>query len=304
MTRTALILGASGRFGRAATDALTADGWTTRRFDRKRDDLNRAAEGADVIVMGANPPYHRWAAEVPALHSAVQAAALRAGARVVLPGNVYVFGPDQGPVWSDDTPHRAENPLGLIRRRLEAGYRDAGVPVLVLRSGDYLDTAPSGNWFDRLMVPALPRGVLRYPGPVDVPHAWAYLPDKARAMADLLALGDALPRFADIPFAGYTVTGADMGQALARVCGRPVAVRPFPWWQLHLLAPFMPVLRGSFEMRYLWSLPHSLDAAPLDRWLPGFSATPLDQALARAVAHLRLPAGPDRPRPDDAGWRG
>lgn len=287
MTQTALIIGATGRFGRAAAAALLAYGWQIRSFDRAKGQLDLAAAGAEVIVMAANPPYHRWAAEMPALHGAVQQAALRHGSTVILPGNVYVFGPHAGPVWSEVTPQRAENPLGLLRRQMEDSYRAAGVRTILLRAGDFLDTQPSGNWFDRMMAPALPRGVLRYPGPPDVAHAWAFLPDLARAAATLAAQRDSLPRFLDVPFPGYTLTGHAMAEILARVMERPVVARPFPWWHLHLVRPVMPVIAGLFEMRYLWSLPHRLDGARLQALLPGFTATPPDQALAAAVAHLR-----------------
>ncbi len=50
MTQTVLILGATGRFGRNAGEQFSRAGWTVRRFDRTRDDLARAAKGAEVIV--------------------------------------------------------------------------------------------------------------------------------------------------------------------------------------------------------------------------------------------------------------
>ncbi|MCP4818375.1 MAG: epimerase, partial [Shimia sp.] len=45
MTKTVLILGANGRFGRNAAIAFENAGWTVRRFDRSKDTLRQAVHG-------------------------------------------------------------------------------------------------------------------------------------------------------------------------------------------------------------------------------------------------------------------
>lgn len=289
MTGTALILGASGRFGRHAAQAFARRGWTLRRFDRAHDELSRAARGADVIVNAWNPPYPDWAAQVPGLHARVREAAKAADATVIVPGNVYVFGPDAPAPWSQWTPHLARNPLGRIRIEMERAYREDGVRTIVLRAGDFLDDAPSGNWFDRVMTPGLARGRFVYPGRTDIPHAWAYLPDMARAAVDLAELRDQLPRFSDIPFPGYTLSGRKMREMLEGIAGRPVALKPMAWWQLRLARPFWPMARHLLEMRYLWDTPHRLDGARFRDLLPGFAHTPAEEALRAATADLLRP---------------
>ncbi|MBT9385152.1 epimerase [Pseudooceanicola sp. CBS1P-1] len=283
MTRIALLLGASGRFGRACATAFEARGWQLRRFDRQRDDLMRSARGADVIVNGWNPPYGDWPRLLPELHGQVIAAAARRDVPVILPGNVYVFGPATPPPWSETSAHAATHPLGRARIRMEAAYHAAGVPVILLRAGDFLDTRASGNWFDALMTRGLERGVLRYPGPVDCPHAWAFLPDLARATEALAARSDAFDGFTDIPFPGLAPSGTEMAAALARVLGRPVRLRPVPWGLLRLAAPVWPTARGLVELRYLWNTPHWLDDRRFRALLPGLVPTPLDAALAAAL---------------------
>lgn len=285
MTQTVLILGGQGRFARHAADAFAAAGWEVRHAGRS-DDLTHAAQGTDVIVMGWNPPYHRWALDLPGQQARVIAAAKATGASVIIPGNVYVFGPDVGPVWGVDTPHLAKNPLGQARIALEQAWRDSGVPVILLRCGDFLDDAPSGNWFDRMMTPALQKGVLRYPGRNDISHAWAYLPDAARAAVALAEMRDRLPRYAEVPFPGYALSGKELARALADARGQDVALRPYGWWQLRLMRPFMPIIGGLLEMRYLWNTPHRLADQPFRTLLPDFQTTPLRDALRAATAHL------------------
>lgn len=285
MTQTVLILGGQGRFARNTAAAFAKAGWQVRHAGRA-DDLTRAAIGADVIVMGWNPPYHRWVAQVPGQQARVIAAARASGATVIIPGNIYVFGAGAGPVLGTDTPHNATNPLGRVRIALEKAWRDSGLPVILLRMGDFLDTAPSGGMFDRVMLTTLPKGVLRYPGQTDIPHAWAYLPDAARAAVALAERRAHLPRFADVPFPGFTLTGAELAQGLAQARGHNVGLRGVPWWQMRLVQPFMPVIAGIFEMRYLWNMPHQLADQPFRDLLPDFRTTPLPDALRTATAHL------------------
>jgi len=284
MTKTILILGGSGRFGRHATEAFKTAGWTVRQFDRARDDLDTALQGADVVLNAMNPPgYQFWDDALVARHAEVAAAARRAGTTVILPGNVYVYGPDAPTPWRPDTPHLATNPLAQIRKRIEAGYRESGAQTIILRCGDFIDHEATGNWFETYITNTLPKGFIRYPGDPTVPHAWAYLPDAARAAVALAEARDGLARFEDVPFEGYTLSGTDMAAAIGRALGKPVTVKPFNWGMMHLIKPFMPVLKGVFEMRYLWSLPQRLDGARLAELAPDFKPTPIDAALRRAL---------------------
>lgn len=298
MTRTVLILGPTGRFGRKAADAFAAAGWRTRKFQRGHD-LTRAAQGADVIVNGLNPLYPDWSSQVPALTRDVIAAARGSGATVILPGNVYVFGAQTPAPWSERSPHAAKNPLGQIRVRMEAAYREAGVRTIVLRAGDFLDTCASGNWFDRIMIPKLAKGRFTYPGTPDIPHAWAYLPDLARAAVALAERRAELPTFADVPFGGYTATGQEIAEGLARVTGQAVRLKQLNWLPLRLAAPVWPMARCLLEMRYLWDTPHWLDGTRFEALVPGFRTTPLDTAFASAVpaALLQCQINPDQPVP-------
>ena len=292
MSPTALILGPSGRFGRHAADAFWNAGWTIRRFDRARDDLMAAARGADLIVHGWNPPYPDWARDVPRQTVEVIAAARASGATVLIPGNVYVYGDRSPELMARDTPHGATNPLGRIRIAMEAAFREAGVPAILLRAGDFLDTAVSDSWFDRVIAKQLDRGVVTWPGAPEADHAWAYLPDMARAAVALAEMRDRLDRFEEVAFPGYTLTGLDLTRGIEAALGRALRLRRMNWLPLYLAAPVWPLARRLIEMRYLWSMPHRLDGTRMGELLPEFRATPLAEALARAVS---VDLHPDQP---------
>lgn len=287
MTQTALILGQSGRFGRNATDAFQKAGWVVKGFDRSRDDLRRAAIGVDVIVNAWNPPYPDWADQIPKLHARVREAAKASDATVIVPGNVYVFGPDVPHPWSEQSPHHATNPLGRIRIDMEAAYARDGVKTILLRAGDFLDTEASGNWFDQVMIKSLAKGRFVYPGDSDIPHAWAFLPDLTRAAVDLANRRDTLPDFADICFPGYTMTGSSLAAQLESILEQPVELRRMNWLPVQLARPFWPMGRCLLEMRYLWNTPHSLDGTLFSNLLPDFETTPAEDALRAAIGRGR-----------------
>ena len=107
--KTVIVLGAKGRFGRAAVDAFLAAGWHVRAFGRSwpaagsRENLERiegdafdaaavanAATGWQVMVNALNPPYPQWTRDLPRFTANVIAAAKASGATVMIPGNVVV----------------------------------------------------------------------------------------------------------------------------------------------------------------------------------------------------------------------
>jgi len=284
MQKKVLVLGANGKFGRHASEAFWNAGWTVRLFDRSCDSLMAMADGADIIVAAWNPPYHLWKTELPRLHAEIQAAARVTGAAVLLPANVYVFGPGAPKPWTEFTEHTAQNPLGRVRADLEQSYRDSGVQTIVLRAGDFIDTEASGGWFDKILMSRVGRGKLLYPGDVTAPHAWAFLPDLARAAELLARRKPTLAQFEEVIFPGYALTGRKIAMYLSGIVNRHIEAQTMAWFPLRLAAPFWPMARGLIEMRYLWDLPHSLQSDRLETLCPDYRDTPVEEALAQAAA--------------------
>jgi len=323
--RRVLILGANGRFGLAAAQAFDAAGWQVMAQVRRApadgmpagarivalpttdiDGIVAQAAGADVVVHAINPKdYTLWAAELLPLARQGMDIAERLGARFALPGNVYNYGQGMPGTLNARTPQWPSTGKGRLRVQFEdeLRLRAPRLRSVILRAGDFFG-AGNGVWFDQVIAKGIAGGRLAYPGPRDVQHAWAYLPDMARAMVALCEL-DTLPDFIDIPFEGATLTGDQLLDALetvARGAGLGGA-RPFrrggaPWFVFRAMALVMPLWREIVEMRYLWETPHGLDGSALARWLPTFRATPLPAALRASLDELGLlPAAPaDAPR--------
>jgi len=291
MAKTALVLGASGAFGGQVAIALQAAGWTVIRHKRGND-MTAAANGVQVIVNGLNPPnYHDWARHIPAITAEVIAAGRASGATILVPGNVYPFGIEPAP-WGPNTPHRPVSRKGRIRAEMEATYRKAaetgGPRCILLRGGDFLLPTGPQLLMNVMLLSKVAKGRITSVGDPDALHAYAYLPDMARAAVGLIELGNALPAFADIPFAGYAFSVNDLAARVARLTGRPMPVAQYPVWIFTVLGPVWELAREFREMLYLNSHPHSLDPAPLRKWLPDHRDTPLDQVIAAHLAERGL----------------
>jgi nucleoside-diphosphate-sugar epimerase len=313
-TKQVLVLGATGGIGGEVARQLLQRGWKVRALARRlpdvpsRDgiewrrgdamnavDVARAAEGCKVIVHGVNPPgYRRWGELVLPMIDNTIAAAHRHGATVVLPGTIYNYGPDSFPQLREDSPQNPCTRKGAIRVELERRLREAterGCRAIVVRAGDFFGPRYANGWLAQGIVkPGQPVRSVGLPGP-GVGHLWAYLPDVARTMAELLERREELPAFATFHMAGYwDADGTQIGQAVQRVVLRHSGEQPklhaFPWWTVRLAAPFVTTLRELLEMRYLWRVPVSMDNARLVSFLGREPHTPLDHAIEAALVGL------------------
>lgn len=313
MPRTALVLGITGGIGAATAAALHRRGWRIRalhrdpasaagRFARdvpidwiagdamRTPDVTNAADGADVIVHGVNPPgYRNWRGLAMPMLANTIAAAERSGARILFPGNVYNFGPDAGTVISESAPQNPLTRKGRIRVEMETMLREAanrGCRSLVVRAGDFFGSRGAGGWFENVLVKrGKPVKAVVYPGAADAGHAWAYLPDLAETFARLAERESELGAFETFHFGGhYLARGIDMAETIRRVAGVPSApIRKLPWLALYAAAPFNETFREMLEMRYLWQRPLRLDNGRLLRLLGDEPHTPLDVAVRESL---------------------
>lgn len=311
MNPTVLILGAHGRFGAAAAQAFADAGWNVvaqvRRdpgtFSQPRirtaavalddtDGLVAAAAGARAVVHAINPVYTRWADEVLPLGRQGMDVAQRLGALFMLPGNVYGYGAGMPERLTPQTPERPTTAKGHLRVALEADMRDRaaqGLDSVVIRAGDFYGGG-TGSWFDQAIVKSLAAGKLVYPGPLDRAHAWAYLPDLARAFVSVAQASR--PRgFTNLTFAGHTLTGAQLLDAI-EAAARDAGVVPrggvfrrrsLPWPLIRAGGLFVPMWRELAAMSYLWTRPHGLDGSALERLAGPQATTPPAQAIAAAL---------------------
>jgi nucleoside-diphosphate-sugar epimerase len=304
-----LILGAAGRLGYVAAQTFRDAGWRVASLVRpgaparaasgtesiEIDALDHAAvaeaaRGSGVVLHALNPTITDWGKlALPLAYSAVTAAET-AGATLIFPGNLYNYGSPMPPVIDERTPMRASSHKGRLRiaieDRLQEAAEERGVHTVILRAGDFFGGGGRGSWLDLVITKDLAKLRLAYPGPLDVMHAWAYLPDLAATLVRLAAIRETLRPFATFGFPGHAVTGEEFTRALAKAVRNRLRVTRMSWWLIHALSPFMPLPKELSELHYLWREPHRISGDTLDVAIGEIPHTPLDVAAARAIQDL------------------
>lgn len=326
---TVLILGARGRFGLAAARAFAQAGWQVVAQLRpgasgpaipgvvwlaaEPDDTTRlaaAAHGATVVVQGLSPVYtHRaWRRDLPGLTQAAIDVTRELGALLMLPASVYNFGETMPALLREDTAQAASTFKGRMRIASEAQVRaatqDGRMKAVVIRGGDFFGCG-TGSWLDEVMLKDIRHGRLTYPGPMNVPTAWAWLPDMARSFVAVAGRRHSLPAFEMLHFAGYRLTGQDWADALGYIAREQgwvtdsgqLRTRSLSWGLMRTLGLVMPRIAALCEMRYQWYTPHALANTRMAALTGAEPHTPFPLALRTALAELGLLT----PRKENAG---
>lgn len=312
--QTIVILGAAGRIGDAAARAFVKAGWRVKGVARgskgaelapgvewvkadafDRQSITDACRGADVVLNALNPQYTEWEEKVLPMAENVVAAVEAAGATQLLPGNVYNYGYGITVGSREDAPQVPSTSKARIRIAMEDLFRrkaeENGVQTLVLRAGDFYGGVKPGSWLDLMILSKLKNDVFTWPGPMDLPHAFAYLPDLGEAFVRLAERRTGLPPFDSFHFAGHTMTGVQMKAAAEDAVGRRLTRRGVSWTLLRAGGLFVPMLRELVIMSYLWRTPHSLDGSKLEKALGPVPSTDPVRAIRQAVADLSLDRG-------------
>jgi nucleoside-diphosphate-sugar epimerase len=315
MSKVVLIIGANGRLGQALTAAFLAAGWKVHGQVRKPPTrpqtgvhwvdaplaqsarIAEAVHAANIVIHAANPLYTQWQAQARSITRQAIDVARRLSALMLFPGNVYNFGARMPQLLDEDTPQKPTTRKGRIRVELEQDLREAagsGLRSVVIRAGDFFGGPGRGSWFDLVIVKSLRKGIAVYPGPLHAVHAWAYLPDLARAFVMVAEKQAVLPMFTTVHFEGHALTGQQLLDALGRSARRqglllpnvPLRRRSLPWPLLRVAGLAAPMLREISEMRYLWKTPHRLVGERLEQLVGKVPITPLDQALDETLREL------------------
>jgi hypothetical protein len=264
----------------------------------------RERGGAQVLVHAMNPLYTDWDREAMPLAQAAMDLAQALGATLLFPGNVYNFGSNMPARLQETTPQQPDTRKGQIRRDIEAAMQARaanGLRSIVLRAGDFFGGPGAGSWMDQAIIKDLAKGKIVYPGPLHLQHAWAYLPDMAQAMVALAERHEQFAAFESFHFAGHTLTGVQLVQALEVAARRNGVVADdagirlggIPWPMIRILGWFKPMLAELFKMRYLWHVSHQLQGDKLARAAGPLRSTSLDQALDATLRELGM-ASPTR----------
>jgi nucleoside-diphosphate-sugar epimerase len=157
--------------------------------------------------------------------------------------------------------------------------------AIIVRAGDFFG-AGRGSWLDLVITKDIERQRLTYPGPLDVVHAWAYLPDFADTLVRVAERRQDFPPIERFGFAGHAFTGRELIAAIEAITHGKFNVRRMGWWFLKTFGQVLAIGRELSELEYLWRVPHQIDGSKLAAAIGDVPHTPLPRAMAAALREL------------------
>ncbi|MFC4148347.1 NAD-dependent epimerase/dehydratase family protein [Micromonospora mangrovi] len=259
------------------------------------DRLATLTEGAAALYNCANPAYHRWPTDWPPLAAALLTAAERTGAVLATVGNLYGYGPVDGPM-TEATPLASTGTKGQVRNRMWtdalAAHRAGRARVTEVRGSDYLGTG--ANSLTSMIIPRVLAG-RRAVVPVDLaaPHSFTYVPDVARTLVTAATDERAWGRAWHVPSAP-AVSVRELAARTAALAGAPAPkLSRLPYAAVWLAGLVNPMARELRETAYQFDRPFLLDSTAFTATF-GVAPTPLDDALTEVIAGLRTPVAAGR----------
>jgi nucleoside-diphosphate-sugar epimerase len=262
----------------------------------------RATQGASVVYDCMNPAYHRWAEQLLPLARGALLGATKASARLVALDCLYMYGRPQGAM-SETTPMNPCSKKGELRVKLAemrmGAHQRGEARVTIGRASDFFGSnLPYSAWSDRFYQRALRGAAVECMGDPDMPHAYTYVEDIARALVTLGERDEASGQVWHLP-----TNAAESTQALATrlgdALGMSIRVKRVPLWLMKIVGVFEPFLREVQEMVYQWEVPFMVDDSKF-RAAFGYGATPTHTAVQATAGWAREHYGIKTLAPTDA----
>jgi nucleoside-diphosphate-sugar epimerase len=250
--------------------------------------LTELTAGAVALYNCANPQYHQWLTDWPPLASALLTAAERTGAVLATMGNLYPYGPVNGPI-TQQTPLAATHPKLRLRGQLWqdalAAQQAGRIRTTEVRASDYIEQ--NGLLSYGLGKPLLAGRRAYSPAPLDVPHSWTSIRDCARALATVAGDERAYGEAWLVP-TGPALTVRQLVSRFAEVNGAPAAkITAIPYPVLWVYGEFSPMVKELRTTRYQFTAPFVIDSSATTE-IFGLKPTPVDDALRDAASRLRV----------------
>jgi len=256
-----------------------------------RDQVIAAASGAARIVIATGFPYSTriWEENWPrAMGHFIEAARL-SGAPTLFFDNMYMYGPQKGPI-RETSPCAPWGGKPAVRRRIsemwQAAARDGQVQMSALRVSDFYGPGVTNSHLGQMLFGYLAQGrAAQFAVPLHYPHDVAYLPDVARAVHTLLdAPADMWGEVWHMPCAPTRSLRAITIMA-ATALDRLLRVQTIPGWLQAGLRLVVPVLREINDVRFLFDRPYYVDASKFKArfWS---DVTPLEVGVAETARYF------------------
>lgn len=257
-----------------------------------RDSIRKAVCGATSVICALGLPYSSkvWTRHWPVAMTNILSACEAARARLVIADNLYMYGPQNGPL-TERLPLTGYGHKPRVRADITRLWRDAHaqgrVETVSVRSPEFYgpnvgQSLLGSHTFGRI---AQGKPALLMAAP-DQPHDVAHVDDFARALITLMRAPSVdYGQAWHVPCAA-TLTLRDMLQIGADALTMPLKVQIMPGALIPLAKAVMPIVREIAEMAFLFDRPYRVDATKFSGrfWS---NVVPLPSGIAQAALSFR-----------------
>lgn len=297
----------TGPLGMATARALLARGRTVRMVNRSgqakvpdgievvrgnacdQDSVRTVCQGAAVVYQCAQPPYHQWPEQFPALQASIIAGVAAVGAKLVVGDNLYMYGQVSGPM-TEDLPNRATMRKGRTRAQMSDALLEAHqrgqLAVAIGRGADFFGPGVRESMLgERVFAPALQGKRASAVGNLDLPHTYTFINDFGTALAVLGERDEALGQIWHVPNP-ETLTTRQVITMIYEELGHPPQMSGMGTFMMRIGGLFISGARETVEMMYEFEQPFVVDHR---KYIEAFGdhATPMREALRQTIAWYR-----------------
>jgi nucleoside-diphosphate-sugar epimerase len=248
--------------------------------------LQSVVEDAAAIYFCAQPPYHRWTQEFPALQDAAIALAEYADAPLIVAENLYGYGPVSSPM-TEELPMNPNSRKGLVRAKMHESLMEAQsagrIQVAVARGSDFFGPYVDGSAVGaRAFRAVVANKAVEYTGHLDAPHSYTFVEDFGKALAILGTDPRALGEIWHVPNAPTMTSREFLTLAFQRASAQ-AKFRKVSVIEMKILGLFIPPLKEMVEMIYEFEKPFVVDHSKFSNAF-GDISTPAAVALDETIA--------------------
>ncbi len=311
-----LIIGFTGGIGRATAKALLEKGESVVALVRNLQkaekyaqglpaieliqgdaanlsDIEKALENCSTLFYCANVPYPNWQSEARELLAVSITAAVNKKAKLVFPGNVYVFGKAQQSLVNEGHPHAASTKKGKIRIEMEQmilrANKEHGLCYSIVRMPDFYGSFVINGFSEKIFQNALHGKKIQWFGGLNVPTELIYIEDggEAMAIAGLSSKGDGMQfnvsGYSDLPGEAGT-TAKKFLKEISRQAGKHSKISSINIEFLVAIAGlFNPIAKEFKEMMYLKSQRLIMTGELFRTTFDTLPATPYEEGIRKTL---------------------
>jgi nucleoside-diphosphate-sugar epimerase len=301
-----VVLG-TGAIGRAIAEELVRRGESVRMVNRsgKMDEIPAGVEvvasdlydqtrvrevtgGARVVYQSAQPAYHKWPENFPALQKSIVEGLTGNGAKLVIVENVYMYGDTNGRPMTEDMPYRAHTRKGRVRGEISESAFDAHkqgrLRVTSARGGNFFGPWGTDSTMGaRAFYPLLRGKSAQLIGRTDLPHTHTYVKDFGRALVLLGERDEADGQAWHVPNDQPKMTQGELIRLFAEEAGVEPRTSTMGKTMMSIGGLFIPEAKETVEMMYEFEKPFVIDSSKFEKTF-GMKATPVREAIRATLA--------------------